>query len=358
MTMRSQPTPPSPLLACTLALLLGGVSALSGCGELAADEVTPQPVASKAQQVVAPVAGGPGYFVAIHNEPYLDTASIQTDWAVLKKLVEAADDSGVKLTLMFSAQWASFFEARPQDKALVMSWKNQGHEISSHRHSAYAGRQFDHYSDFPLARVAELQGVSAGDLKLEGDLDAWQDLMKRFDPTIVSGCSNDEMDRRVLPEMVRIDTCSGFSNYRQPGARAIHHSTESGINDFVMVGTPTDGVERRWLGHAPIMNEEQIAAAKARFVELPDTSVYGVVAHAEQADYLLEWFAFLEEHGNPTRSFTVREVIEKRLLPEHQLDPAAVNEVRDPTGGGSKQGGTKSGGKRGGKRKGPRKGMR
>jgi hypothetical protein len=303
---------------------------LAGCAEGLELEALREAVSADAQGALGPAPGGPGYFVAIHAEPYPSTDHIQDELEVLRKLVEMADEDGIKLTLMFSVQWAAFFDHRPQDKAMVLSWKDRGHEISSHRHSAYAGLLFDGYSDLRPKRVAELQGVDLDALKLRGDLGDWQQVMEGFDPAIASGCSNDEMDRRVLPAMVRVDTCGGFSNFRQPGAMAIYHSVESGINDFVVVGTPADGLERRWLGHAPLLDEEQLAGAMEAFAHLPERSIYGVVAHPEQAAYLIEWFEHVREHSSPARSYTVQEIVRKRLLPEYRLDPELVNMVVEP----------------------------
>lgn len=56
----------------------------------------------------------PYYFVAIHNEPYHFPGGeerIEKAYGVLQRMIENANEHNVKLTLMFTAQWADYIVA-------------------------------------------------------------------------------------------------------------------------------------------------------------------------------------------------------------------------------------------------------
>jgi len=95
-------------------------------------------------------AGIPYYFIAIHNEPYNfpgGVEQIDKDYSVLKSMIEKANKYNIKLTLMFTAQWADYISESSERLDDLESWKQQGHEIAAHHHSIYHGN-WDGYTDY------------------------------------------------------------------------------------------------------------------------------------------------------------------------------------------------------------------
>ncbi|OYT26976.1 MAG: hypothetical protein B6U97_02615 [Candidatus Altiarchaeales archaeon ex4484_96] len=60
---------------------------------------------------------------------------VEKHYPVLKEMVEKANQYNIKLTLMFSAQWADIISEDPKMMSEIKQWQSQGHEISSYHHS-------------------------------------------------------------------------------------------------------------------------------------------------------------------------------------------------------------------------------
>jgi hypothetical protein len=273
----------------------------------------------------------PSYFIAIHNEPYPGEEGIADAYEVLRAAVDYATARHVKLTLMFTAQWASYINSSPARVAEVQGWTEAGHEIAAHHHGIFHP-VWDGYSD--LGEVdANQERLACGHPPEPylGALDEYMATVRSIDPTVVSGCVNDEPDKSELPDGVLYDTCSGFANHGSPRTREQDTVASKGINEFVYFGT-WNGVERAWLGHYQVYQD--VDAARSAFDSMT-TGVYGVVTHsvAEQTDRLAEFIDFLQEHDpEGLRSLTVREVVEGNVLPRRELTAEQLGEVLRPPG--------------------------
>ena len=264
---------------------------------------------------------GPLYFIAIHNEPWHFSsdgkAGIASEFEVLREMVAKADDVNVKLTLMFTAQWADYIvESAPRHDE-VRAWKAKGHEIAAHHHSVYHGN-WDGYTDYTEAEAIahRLKSTSTPESYI-GTLDAYSARIALLDPDVVSGCMNDEPDMRELPKSILFDTCLGYANRGDDWfAEEDGANPEKGINEFVTIGQWA-GVQRAWLAYYQITKPEKTTKAKATFDSMQE-GVYGVVLHSSsfEAPELYSYLAFLQERDpGGTRSRTVREVIENAGLP-------------------------------------------
>jgi len=264
---------------------------------------------------------GPYYFIAVHNEPYHrpnGRRQIGESYSILREMLERADEYNIKLTLMFSAQWADYIAESPERLAEVRSWEENGHEIAAHHHSIYHG-SWDGYTDYPReeaeAERVERKGISEGYL---GTLDDYMQKLRKIDPDIRSDCLNDEADKQALPDEIIYDTGSGFANHGEPGTRENDaESPYKGVNEFITVGT-VNGIERKWLTHYQVTEPERTAAAQEVF-EGMDSGVYGAVVHsvASQAEELYKFLEFLHDYDpDGEYSRTVSEVIEEELIPE------------------------------------------
>lgn len=266
----------------------------------------------------------PYYFIAIHNEPYNFTGGerkIERDYVVLKQMIKRADEYNVKLTLMFAAQWADYISQNPQRLAALESWEKQGHEIAAHHHHIYF-RNWDGYTDYPREQVMELR-VQLGKRqnKYCGTLQEYINKLKKINPNIRSGCLSDELDKRTLPDEIIYDTCSGFANFGEPG-RIIEDDAipEKGKNEYITAGNYKK-IERKWLTHYYIATHEGQEAARSVFSSM-HSGVYGVVTHSfkGEAEHYSTFLEFLHSKDSAgTKSRTVSEIIEQKLLPEVRI---------------------------------------
>ncbi len=290
------------------ALALMGIVALGGTQD------------AKAQADVPPY-----YFVAIHCEP-TGEAEIAHNFVVLREMVAYADAYNIKLTIMFTAQWADYIAADPALLAEVQGWMANGHEIAAHHHSIYHG-SWDGYTDFS-PDVVRAQ-VSRHRPYL-GTLDDYIAALRRVNPDIQAGCVNDEQDKQVMPDAIIYDTCSGFSNAGEPGERNGDSVPRKGVNNFVTVGT-VNGIQRKWLTHYQVYQNP--LAAFQTMMEM-DGGVYGAVTHAASGQDT-PLYAFLdavhEVDPEGALSRTVSAVMEEELLPEVTLSDEVINAIYEST---------------------------
>ena len=293
----------------------------AGCG--APEEGQPKETADALSHI-------PYYYIAIHNEPshrQNGRQLVARDYAVLQQMVKRADSYDIKLTLMFSAQWSDYIMESAARQAEVAAWKANGHEISSHHHSIYHGN-WDGYTAY-TSQEAEAQR-NKQNIKPEqylGTLDDFMTRVRKLDPNLMSGCSNDEHDKRVLPDGVVYDTCSGFANYGPVGQRATDTSAVKGKNEYASVGTYKN-IERTWLTHFQITTDSRQKEAQKVFATMSGATVYGSVTHSvtSQAEHFYTFLAFLHAQ-DPTaaNSRTVSEIVEQGILTEKTISSEALN---------------------------------
>jgi len=281
-------------------------------------------------------AGTPFYFIAVHNEPYHfpgGRQELERAYVVLQGMIERANEHDIRLTLMFAAQSADYIAERPERMAALESWKRQGHEIAAHHHGIYHGN-WDGYTDYSKEE-AEAQRMRQGKIPEPylGTLADYIERLKKINPTVRSGCLNDEQDKRELPGEILYDTCSGFANFGEPGRRVADAATpEKGRNEYVTVGM-WNSIERKWLAHYQITTYQRQDLARTAFDSM-DSGVYGAVTHSvqEQAEAYYHFLEFLHSR-DPTgeKSRTVSEIVEQELLPEKTLpDELLVTESALP----------------------------
>lgn len=277
----------------------------------------------------------PYYFIAIHNEAYNIPHGIDhivEDYATLQSMIKKADEYNIKLTLMFTPQWADYISESEERIVELSSWRDNGHEIAAHHHSIHHSN-WDGYTDYTLEEaLVEREKHTSRFEEYFGTLDNFTEVLKKLNPNMNSGCVNDEHDKNVMPDAIIYDTCSGYNNYGEPGVRSEGKSPNSGRNDYISVGV-VNGIERKWLTHAPIISEEMQLSAQIIF-EAMDTGVYGVVDHSieSQAQPYYEFLEFLHSKDpNAEKSMTVTEIIESRLLPEVEIPEEILQEIDSTT---------------------------
>jgi len=273
----------------------------------------------------------PYYFIAIHNEPNHGTPigeqKIAQAYPVLKEIIAKADQYGMKITAMLSAQWADYIIKSPERAAEVASWKANGHEIAAHHHGVYHG-SWDGYSGYPEdeANAIRLQQGQSPPEEYLGTLDDYMSKLYQVNPGMNSGCLNDETDKTELPNPIIYDTCSGFANYGMPGTRNGDAESDKGVNKYVTTGV-YNGLKRYWLTHFQVYQD--VEGAKDQFNTM-GSGVYGVIVHstADQAQDLYAFMDFL--HGKDpvgSKSKTVSQVVKEQLLPEEELPEETISQI-------------------------------
>jgi hypothetical protein len=264
----------------------------------------------------------PFYFIAIHNEPF---GANERNYKVLNDLIERANQYNMKLTLMFTPAWVDFILNNPMKKVELENWKTQGHEISAHHHSVHHPGNWDGYSDYTFeqaVQIREEEGLSKPRFTYrQGTLDDFMDKINKLGPNIISGCVNDEVDKKALPKDIIYDTCSGYENFGTPGNYTSVRG-ESFKNEFISVGT-VDGIERKWLTHGQILTETDLKEAENQFNSMDKHTVYGGVVHSKpwEVPYMLQFMDFLHEKDSTgAKSMTVTEIIESGILPEEKIN--------------------------------------
>ncbi len=312
-------------------LLENGESCTDGTGAPPAGaEATALPEGETAKDQIdnAALQDGPYYFIAIHCEPYNghsdEEALIAQDYQVLRDMVARADEYDIKLTLMFTPEWADYIAADEERLAEVRSWQDEGHEIAAHHHSIWHGN-WDGYTDYPEEVYKKIRSGSAGSIEpYRGTLDDFTDTLRQINPDIDSGCLNEEYDKAVMPDAFIYGSCSGYANNGEPGGRTgkDDRSGKSGINEFIVTGE-WDGIQRWWLTHYRITNGQRETEAESALGSM-EAGVYGVVTHskADQADpYFYDFLEYLHRMDpEGAGSVTLSQVMEQQLLPEEHVD--------------------------------------
>ncbi len=283
--------------------------------------------------------GAPYYFIAIHNEPAHCISNqreiIAENFEILKKMINKADEYNIKLTMMFTAQWADYISQSSERMALLKNWQKSWHEISAHHHWVYHGN-WDGYSGYSEAEAVKFREdrVAWGRLKEAedyiGDLDDYTNKLELLDWDIVSGCVNEETDKTELPDSIIYPTCSGFSNHLWVWVREDDGwHPEKWINKYVTVWV-YNWIERKWLAHAQITSSEKEFNAESTIESVWDDEVYGAVVHSTSKEYdsFVDFLDFMHQK-DPTgaKSRTVTNIIKEKILPEERIDDSLLEEI-------------------------------
>lgn len=300
------------------------------CGLL--EQKNPNLCPADCEQKAKKISAIPNYFIAIHNEPHNvpnGKAIIAHEYNTLKEMVKKADEYNIKLTLMFSAQWADYISESPERMNDLEKWKKNGHEIAAHHHSIYHGN-WDGYTDFPKETVIKerLKKVKSPEQYL-GTLDDFMAKLKKINPEINSGCVNDESDKAVFPDEIKYDTCSGFLNNGELGKRMsdFDGNPEKAKNEYILTGS-VNGIERKWLSHYPINTKENEEKAEVEF-DSTNSGVFGAVIHSipGEAQNFYDFLDFIHSKDpDGSESLTLTKAMESGILTEKKLSSGKVNE--------------------------------
>ena len=266
----------------------------------------------------------PYYYICVHNEPYNVPSGekrIARDYDVLCQLINIALQRDIKLTLMFTAQWADYISANASRLARLKLWAERGHEIAAHHHNVYH-INWDGYTNYPPESVKPMrQNIQPRKERFLGNLEMYVTSLLKINPDIKSGCMNAELDKSELPDRIIYDTSLGAANFGETKLLSDFENPVKGVNEYISAAAYR-GIERKWLTHYQVNNNRNSGQAMKTVLGMKD-GAYGVVMHSfkRQLSSFAAYIEFL--HGidpSASHSVTISDVVERKLIPERPVD--------------------------------------
>jgi len=270
-------------------------------------------------------AAGPAtqYFIAVQNGAYNykgGRPALEESYKALQGMVKLAGERGVRLTLLFSAQYADYVAADPARFAELAGWQREGHEIGAY-HQGPETTAWDGYSDLPAEELAALRGGAPA----AGGHKEYFAALARLEPGLKTGCMAGASDTKFLAAAPPYEICLRADPAGARGAAA-------GVNESVFV--PLAGATRRSLSSFHPSDKAGIEAAQQAFGGM-GLGVYGATFRSTPAEFgaFYAWLNFLgKQDPQGLRSRTVASVVAGGLLEEKKtaLAPAKKAEKQKP----------------------------
>lgn len=257
--------------------------------------------------------GGAHYFTAVQNGAYNfkgGQPGLEESYKALQGMVKLAGERGVRLTLLFSAQYAVYIASDAARLAELQGWKDAGHEIGAY-HQGPETRGWDGYSDLEGKELARVR-KSTGPLSAPGHA-AFLAALSSLQPAIKTGCLIGSSDKKFLAAAPPYEICR----------RAAGSGAAAGVNEAVL--TAPGGGPRKSLSSFHPADKAGIEAAQQAFAGM-DRGVYGAVFRSTPAEFgaFYAWLTFLgRQDPQGLRSRTVSTVLAGALLPERKAPPRA-----------------------------------
>ena len=203
-------------------------------------------------------AGPAGAFIAFHLE-VSKRNRVATLWPRLVEFMDLADRYGVKVTLQFSAPWASYVESQGLLDT-VHAWEAEGHEIALHHHGP-AHKFFDGYTNAPEAVRTDGWYATPGDYV--GDMSALMELLAPLTERGITSAGMSDADTDWPEGVLYYATDSGETPSKDD---LLSQPVETVHNGYPVVEIYNAGYEIAHLGPAAVTLddvEEAIRTATA-----------------------------------------------------------------------------------------------
>jgi hypothetical protein len=236
---------------------------------------------------------------------------LEESYKALKGMIKLAEQQNVKLTLLFTPQYALYITTDPARSSELESWKKSGHEIGAY-HQGPETRAWDGYTDLGPEALGRLRKEDRAGKAAPNHRDYAQALAK-LDPFIKSGCMIDRADKEFLAAAPPYEVCYGL------GAQ------KTGANDHVQL---SGGKDKKRLNTFHAADKAAVEAAENAFSAM-ELGAYGAVFKSSPSEFgaFYAWLEFLRRRDpQGLRSRTVANIVDLKLLPEKARTP--VNAVR------------------------------
>ena len=158
--------------------LIAAVAAttIAACGTVLTEEAfSDDEFAAIESELARAARAEPVAFVAVHMEAQDnngDLAYQRRYWPTLGRLVRFADRHGVKLTLQFNPQWATYILSDTSRLQVLRRWEGNGHEIALHHHGPGHDDWNGYTNDTSMHNDPKYQGTVAEMMALVRQLPA------------------------------------------------------------------------------------------------------------------------------------------------------------------------------------------
>ncbi len=269
----------------------------------------------------------PYYFIAVQNGSYNfagGEAQLEESYKALQGMVKLANAQNVRLTLLFSPQYAFYIASAPVRLEELNGWKKNGHEIGAY-HQGPASRAWDGYSDLPAKDLAAIRKEKPGGRPVPGHQEYFAAL-DGLEPDLKAGCMEDRTDKKFLTASPVYEICGGLSRNiavesEKPGAGG------RGISEFIAVSGGAQSVKKTLACFHPA-DKAGIEAAKLSFSGLSD-GAYGASFKSSPNEFgaFYSWLSFLRSiDPEGLRSRTVSALAAGKILTERQA--AAIKPLK------------------------------
>lgn len=264
--------------------------------------------------------GSPHYFITIHNGASAFENSperLEDSRRALLEMIRLADAGHLRLTLLFSAQYAFYIASDPARLAELEGWKKSGHEIGAY-HEGPDAEDWDGYSDLPPEALARARKGKKTVVKAFGHREYFAALA-RLEAEMKTGCMTGSADREFSAAGPAYETCPG----PERGAAGAAKKTGAG-SDGINYSLGVFG-NKKTLSCAHPFDRAGSAASKKAFLGMA-AGVYGVSFKSAPSEFgaYYAWLKFLKsEDPRGLRNRTVSGIVEGKLLPEKKFKPAA-----------------------------------
>ncbi len=248
-------------------------------------------------------------FFEVHLEPQNANEDM---FNTLMEFVDLADQYNIKLTLLFTSQWAEMILSDGHKINLLSQWQENGHEMGGHHHGASVC-PWDGYTDLDVNGVEFMdrqnevpcpEAVRDQEIYL-GNMDDYMNLLSNLGSIKTVTMSDADVD---WPE---------GAVYSAGGRRLIEAISEP---QLVMY----NGRQVYKLSSAPLKSTSTVLGELITINDLKieylseKEGVFGVVAHAvdykNDPDLYLQWFQFLSQNDpGMSSAMTISQMIEQRI---------------------------------------------
>ncbi|MBF0432492.1 MAG: T9SS type A sorting domain-containing protein, partial [Fibrobacteria bacterium] len=168
-----------------------------------------------------------------------------------------------------------------------------------------------------------------------GTIEDFYTKLTSFAGPVVSGCMNEEPDKRDLSKGIIYATCSGYSNqYAHLGETAPDNPSKA-VNEYI-IQADFDSVTRKWIGHGqntnPMLSQNLISLFKSTAAgDSTDKIVFGMVNHSmkNEVEYFNNFLDTLHEYDPlGEKSRTVSEVMKEGILPVENFEMIDNKEMK------------------------------
>jgi hypothetical protein len=278
----------------------------------------------------------PYYYIAVLNS--IDsTNEIDIKFSHLIEMVNAADLSNIKLTMMFCPIWAEMFYESSSKLALLDEWQQNDHEIACYHRNIYSA-DWDGYTDFTYDEALKVRQEITDNIfahEYAGNITDFINKLKLINSDIKSGyvqAGENGYSYELSSNLDFMENCSISGQviyYTYPGSQDLTYESaqtdiayhNTGLNKFIL-SENTDGIYKKYLSHLYLESKQGLDSAIKTSETYDSSYVFGlaVLNDINLLKYyfsLLQYIQVLDPEG--LNSKTLTQIMEDKILEETLL---------------------------------------